>query len=153
MTTTDSCYNCGLPAYANSDEGIAIRLRQRAENSFQRDHKRTVWCCSRSCAIQAFAISRMGPSTHNWPVSLSEFAGLHHEEIEKAIQVRLDRTEMASGTRINSGAAEGKSGYLALPYTEPINGRISVRRGRPKKWASEAERLRAYRQRAHEVIQ
>lgn len=54
--------------------------------------------------------------------------------------------------------AKGALGGDAAPFvdhlspqikrTEPINGRNKRTRGRPKKWGSEAERKRAYRERS-----
>ncbi|KKK47173.1 hypothetical protein LCGC14_3157860 [marine sediment metagenome] len=43
---------------------------------------------------------------------------------------------------------EGPTVYIPNKRTEPLNGRNKRTRGRPRKWASEAERKRAYRERS-----
>jgi hypothetical protein len=118
MKGTESCEMCGMPSWAIASAGVRIKLRVRAENTFRRDRDRIVWCCSRSCAVQTFAVSRMGPGSHKWPVSLAEFASAHRQEIARATQGQSDRYETPSGTRINSGSEEGNFGFMTLPHME-----------------------------------
>lgn len=145
--SNEACEMCGLPSSA-ARSGVRIRLRVAAENASRRDRKRTVWCCSKSCANQAFAVSMMGPATHKWPVTLAEFTTAHCEEIERAIQAGSHRTETPFQAVDSTGPKNGDFAVLGLPRMEPISVRsqaYSARKGRPRKWASEAERLRAYR--------
>ena len=145
---TCQCEVCGLPSWA-TDSGVRIKLRLKAENSFRRDHSRTVWCCSRPCAVQAFAISKMGPASHRWPVSLADFETVHRHEIERALE-GSDRTETPLETRINSGVEEANFEVALPPHQEEVSVRsqvVSARNGRPRKWGSEAQRLKAYRNR------
>jgi hypothetical protein len=152
-----TCESCGLPSWAVADEGVRIKLRQKAENSFRRDRVRTVWCCSRPCADQAFALSVMGPASHRWPVTLAEFTAGHHDEIDQAIQGQSDRPETYAGPRIISGVAEPNLEVMGLPHMGVVSGRregsYARSGGRPRKWKSEAERKRAerHRQRATRV--
>lgn len=78
-----NCESCGIPWGTYSVKGYNIPVVHRAENKFQRDSKRTVWCCSQRCAVIALAVSAMGPSSHDWPITLKEFTG------------RLDRQKLA----------------------------------------------------------
>jgi len=94
-------------------------------------------------------MSEMGLNTYKWPLTLAEYAArrLGLLDIRKA---EADRTETIAETRINTGAKEGKSQVIVPEAT----GIVSVQKtafkrkvGRPKKWSSEASRLRAYRSR------
>lgn len=68
-----NCENCGVPQGALLSEGQTIQITRRAENRFKLDRKTTVWACTDECAIQALAISKYGPATHKWPITLSQF--------------------------------------------------------------------------------
>jgi hypothetical protein len=72
----DTCENCGLPAGALSDLGVFITIVDNAENNFQRPRKRTVWCHNRECAFQSLAISKYGPASFRWPISLAQFRAM-----------------------------------------------------------------------------
>lgn len=71
-----TCYNCGLPPGATGNLGLAISIKVKPENGFQRESTKTVWVCSDECVVQAASISEYGPSTHRWPVTLSQFRSL-----------------------------------------------------------------------------
>ena len=88
-------------------------------------------------------MARYGLTTYKWPVTLAQFRATHPLE-------GLDRTETMAETRINTGAKIGLFENLALEAREefPHANRASKRKGgRPRKWRSEAERVREYRRR------
>lgn len=137
----DNCHNCGLPSDCCLSEGYRIRIIRKAENEYQRDSKRAVWCHSKECAVQALGIARYGSATHKWPITLAQF---------RASQPlgESDRTETIAETRINTASPEGLNANLDQDLTGPISVRSGAflrKGGRPRKWTSEAERLRAYR--------
>lgn len=141
-----TCHNCGLPSDIFEANGRSIVLHLQPSNRFCRATKRTVWCCSDECCYQALAIAAYGPASHKWPIKLSEFRTLN----PLTPRDEPDRTETIAETRINTGARRGKSEVM----TPLVMERVSVRKtafkrktGRPRKWTSEAERLRAYRTR------
>lgn len=68
-----NCENCGLPEGALPDPGLQIKITRHAENGFHRDKTVSVWCCSRECAIEALAVSKFGPASHKWPITLAQF--------------------------------------------------------------------------------
>jgi hypothetical protein len=143
----ETCYNCGLPADCSPSEGYRIQITHKAENGFHRDRRRTVWCHSRECAIQALAVAAYGPSTRDWPITLAQFRATHPLELS-------DRSETIAETRINTGAPEGLFGNPDPEYGQGVSERsraLKTRKGgRPRKWISDAERMRA-RRRAAEV--
>lgn len=67
------CENCGLPDGCLTEKGSQIQIVRRAENSYKRDSKATVWVCSRECGVQALAISKYGVASYKWPVTLAQF--------------------------------------------------------------------------------
>lgn len=136
------CHMCGLPSWPIAEPGFSVKLRIKAETRFQRDRRPTVWCCSPSCAIQSLAVAEMGPVTHKWPISLAQFASLNAERIAAC----LDRAETYQKNRINSGAENAENWFMGLPHMEAENLRKPRRGGRPKKWETNAHRMRAYRQ-------
>jgi len=152
------CENCGLPAWAVGT-GYRVTIEVKAEK-FKRASKRTVWCHDRECALQTLAIARYGLPTCRWPITLAQFRSL--PEVQELIS-RSECTETIAGTRINTGAPEALNEKVDLPHQPPISVRLEgpktceqaearfPRRkgGRPKKWNSEAQRLRAYRDRPH----
>lgn len=159
----ETCHNCGMPAdvcrtapdSSNPDtmqpaKGRRIQISRKAENGYQRCSTRTVWCCSDECAIQALAIAKFGIATHNWPITLAQFRGTRPLE-------GLDRAKTLAETRINTGAVEGLFGKVGLDYGEGVSARnmgLKTRNGgRPRKWASNSERMRAYRRRVGELVQ
>lgn len=86
--------------------------------------------------------SRKRPTSQAWPLSLTEFTAAHQDVTDKGIQGQSDPSE----NRINSGSVEVVE-EVDLPQIGGINERSQgnyARRGRPRKWASDAERMRAY---------
>jgi len=154
------CENCGLPADAVSGLGYKLTVEVKPENTFQRASRRTVWCHDRECAVQTLAIARFGLPTCRWPITLAQFRSL--PEVQELIS-RSECTETIAGTRINTGAPEALNEKVGLPHQPPISVRLDGPKtceqaearfpcrkgGRPKKWNSEAQRLRAYRDRPH----
>ena len=137
----ETCHNCGLPSDCFMSEGYKIQITRKAENAYGRDSKRTVWCHSKECALQALAIAKYGASTHRWPVTLAQFRATRPLD-------GLDRTETIAESRINTEAPEALFENLEQTPTDPLSVRFTGSRrkgGRPRKWASESERLRAYR--------
>ena len=67
------CWSCGLPPGTDGNKGRSVQIVIPAENGFQRNRKSTVWVCSNECAVQALAISKYGPASHRWPISLAQF--------------------------------------------------------------------------------
>jgi hypothetical protein len=137
-----SYHMCGLPSWSVTG-GITTRLRVKASYGQKSDRWHTVWCCSNDCAIQSHAVAEMGPATRHWPVTLAEYAALNRDRI-----LGSDRTETIAEPRENSGSAEAKNEIV----DPEVNPGVSVRQkrpgGRPRKWQSEAARLRAYRREA-----
>ncbi len=60
-----------------------------------------------------------------------------------ALVLRKTKPEVILG----AGGRDFKMSPPDVPLNQPLNGRNKRTRGRPKKWASEAERKRAYRSR------
>lgn len=56
--------------------------------------------------------------------------------------------EMAKGAMGVHQGPPTQLGGLPINRTEPLTGRNKRTRGRPRKWASEAERKKAYRERS-----
>lgn len=133
-----TCHNCGLPSDCASN-GRQVTLRLKPENGSQRERKHTVWCHSDECAIQALAIAQYGPATHKWPITLAQFRAMN----PLPAKGRSDRTEMGFQVTDSINAKNANFEIMGLPHMPAI----SVRKGRPKRWNSEAERLRAYRAR------
>jgi len=139
----DICHNCGLPSDCSAAEGHTVRLEIKPSNKFHRTSHRTVWCHSEECAVQAPAIARYGLSTHKWPVRFAQARATHPLE-------GLDRTETIAGTRINTASKNGSFENLDLeagngfPYADRV---LKRKGGRPRKWRSEADRVREYRRR------
>jgi len=162
VSSSRSCHNCGLPSSCISDlgsqaeeagvrfsdsgsckgPGLLTKLRFKAGFGEKRDRKLTVWCCSAECAIQAHAQAQLGSATCRWPVTLADYRAANAERILG----ESDRTETYAGTRIKSGCEQPENQFLGLPHMEHENVRKPRRGGRPRKWQSEADRLRAYRE-------
>lgn len=68
-----NCHNCGLPKGALKNDGREVQVEVRASNGFQRNRKISVWVCTDECGIQALGVSKWGPVTHRWPVTLAQF--------------------------------------------------------------------------------
>lgn len=147
MSEVIACHNCGLPSDCSSSAGRKITIEIQPQSRFHRVSRRTVWCHSDLCAYQALAIARYGPASHKWPISLAQFRATN----PLASQERSDRPEMGSEVADSKEANMGLVGDLDLPQQEPISGRKTApgtrAAGRPRKWQSEAERKRVYRQR------
>lgn len=137
----ETCYNCGLPSDCVQSEGYRLKITHKAENEYRRDSKRAVWCHSKECAIQAIAVAKYGPSTHRWPITLAQFRSTDPLR-------GLDRAETIAETRINTGAPESLFENVDPEDGPGVSERFTGSKrkgGRPRKWASEAERMRAYR--------
>jgi hypothetical protein len=135
-----TCHNCGIPSDIFEASGRFVVLHLQPSNRFCRATKKTVWCCSGECCYQALAIAAYGPASHKWPITLAEF---------KALNPLPDRTETIAETRINTGAKSGECDIMAPLVMEGVSVRKTAfkrKGGRPKKWTSEAVRLRAYRE-------
>jgi len=72
-----TCHNCGIPEKTYTNPGRTITIVQRAENGFQRNRKTTVWVCCNNCAHQAMAVSKYGPASFRWPISLEKFKSVN----------------------------------------------------------------------------
>ena len=77
MIEHKTCENCGLPSWAVSGDGVEVTIQQRPENRYQKTRRRVVWCHSEECAVQCLAISKYGPASHRWHVTLAEFRSTH----------------------------------------------------------------------------
>lgn len=146
-----TCHVCGVPSWTCSGEGWVTKIKSKAENRFRRDRTLTVWCCSRACAVQANAMAEMGPATHKWSTTLAEYDA----QRSAALDIReagAARTETIAETSANTGSAEAENQVLDQDSIEAVSVReIAPRRGgRPRMWKSEADRLRAYRERKRE---
>jgi hypothetical protein len=140
------CHMCGLPSSSWFGPGTVIKIKTKAENRFQRTRTISVPCCSPDCALQSLAISDMGPATHKWPISLAEY--FDRIQSLEGFDEGPARTETPSESSENTGAGQPENRSVDLDHVP----RVSVRRkgGRPRKWNSEAERLRAHRNRQRE---
>jgi hypothetical protein len=140
MTGEACCFNCGL-----SGGAVHARIKFRAENSYHRPSARTLAFCSEECAVQFMFLQLETRSTRELitryfagkPITLAQFRRLVPVE-------GSDRAEMGSQVADSNGAKNGKNGNPGLPHMPPISARKSSP-GRPKKWKSNAERMRAYR--------
>ena len=147
-----ACHNCGLPSDCAYSSGRNVILEVAPDDHYgrKRSSKKTVWCCSGECATQTMAISKYGPSTHKWPITLAQFRAMNPLPPISGQTV----TETISETSINSGVAEGLEAKIDLRDIEGVSVTPPApitRNGRPRKWHSDAEgnrqRQRAYRQR------
>jgi hypothetical protein len=143
------CYNCGLP-----DVSVKARVCLRAENSFRRGSHRTLPFCNEECARQTMLLQLETRSTRE---NVTRFMGgspITYAEFRKRVPVEpvggSDRAETIAQTRINTEAPEAENGKVDLTHGERVSVRseATCRRvgGRPRKWVSEAERMRVYRQ-------
>lgn len=82
MEQTKTCETCGLPSWAVTGEGVVVQIEEKAANNFQRSHRRTVWCCSESCTVQALAISKYGPNSSTWPITLAQFKAMEKDHLQ-----------------------------------------------------------------------
>lgn len=132
-----TCHNCGLPEGALTCAGFNLKIVIDRENKMQRMKKTEVWCCSEECAWQAYAISMMGLSTHRWPIKLAEFKERNGSVFKSLIQAYgngsvSDRKDTTENSLSTDGAVVGHSSLVRGV-------------GRPKQWKSEADRVKAYR--------
>jgi hypothetical protein len=72
----NTCHNCGLTEWAVTGDGQEVVIQEKPENRFQKSRKRTVWVCGEECSIQTQAISKYGPASSKWPVTLAQFRSL-----------------------------------------------------------------------------
>jgi hypothetical protein len=75
-----TCENCGLPTGALVGPGTTLKITRKAENKFKRDSQANVWCCSEECAVQQFGISKYGPATHRWGLTLNQVRGQYRRQ-------------------------------------------------------------------------
>jgi len=70
--------NCGLPEWAGSGKGVAVKRTVKPENRFKRRAStKTVWCHDEECGIQALAISKYGRASHNGPITQAQFRAMY----------------------------------------------------------------------------
>ena len=125
-------------------------LRVRPTKNFVRETRRKVWCCSRECAYQAAFLQLETRSTRDTitrllggkPITYQQFRRLPLEIFEG----RSDRTETPSEVTDSIDTKTAKNEFMALPHREPISVREN-NTGKPRKWNSEKDRLRSYRDR------
>lgn len=148
------CYNCGSP-----DVKFKAKIRLCAENAFRRSSSRTLSFCNQGCARQTMFLQLETRSTRD---TVTRFMGGHpitYAEFRKRVPVEpvgeSDRAETMLETRVNTGSPEVENEKVDLPHRDEVSERSEAlyRRvgGRPRKWASEAERMRAYRQSQREA--
>ena len=133
-----TCQSCGLPDYGCDNAGFNFQIAFRAANKFLRDSKRTAWCCSEECAVQTLVTAKYGEVTHRWPISLAEFKKT--PECRSFLQgIRSDVT--------NSPSQPVDSTEAKTPKIHSMRGRYTRKPGRKAKFASNAEKQKAYRER------
>lgn len=148
-----SCYNCGLPQVE-----VRARITLKAGNNFQRESRPALTFCSDECAYQtAFLQLHKGstPTTitrylGSKPIRYAEFrsqAKLDVDPIDPILDSGLTVRKPIAETRENIGVPEAENEKMALPHTDLVSVRSRPLGGRPRKWRSEADRLRAYRSR------
>jgi len=139
------CENCGLPAWAVSGPGVKLTIEAKPENRFQqnqRARKRTVWCHNEECAIQTLAVSKYGPASHKWPITLAQFRAMNRDVIRRAACYEIPSQDADS--RDPKNALNEK---VSLPRTERLLGEFRNAGGRPRRFNSNAARQREYRNR------
>ena len=136
------CENCGLPEWAVSGKGVAVKITVKPENRFKRASTKTVWCHDQECAIQTLAISKYGRASHKWPITLAQF---------RAMYKRAARHEKSLQNTDSKTSSEGLNQKSISEYGSPI---FVTQKGRPRKSRvlSDAERARAYRARQKEAL-
>jgi hypothetical protein len=140
-----TCHNCGLPSDCCSTEGYSLTLERKAANRFRRDSRRTVWCHSEECAVQALAIARYGLPTSRWPITLAQFrasAPLERSDVRKPTLEVVDSTSSKTPLFEKVDPQHGGEVYE----------RSERKGGRPRKWASDAERMRVRRATQRESV-
>ena len=78
-----TCQNCGCPQGALIQDGRSVHIQLAAGYGEKRPRKSTVWVCSDECAIQAMGISKYGPATFRWPVTLAQARPIMKRELAK----------------------------------------------------------------------
>ena len=72
------CENCGLPEWAVSGKGVAVKITVKPENRFnRRASTKTVWCHDEECAIETLAISKYDPASNKWPITLAQLRAMY----------------------------------------------------------------------------
>jgi len=153
VSTKECCLNCGLPRVR-----VRARIRLQAENDYLRDSFRRLPFCSEECAYQTAFLQLHTVSTPTTitrylgskPITYAEFRSKVKLGVEPVAERGLMSRKPIAETRINTGVPEAENEKMGLPYTEVVSGRSERLGGRPRKWSSEAERKRAYRERARE---
>src|SRR5207253_637553 len=110
----ETCHNCGLFSDCVSS-GVRIALTIRAGAYRPRDSKRTIWCCSDECAIQALGIARFGPAASKWPITLSQFRSTNP-------LAELKRSNVTKTPQKVVDSKGPKDGILATLTQEPMEG-------------------------------
>src|SRR5215469_9287672 len=135
------CENCGLPEWAVSGKGLSVKITAKPESRFNRESTKTVWCHDEECAIRTLAISKYGPASHKWAITLAQFRAMYKPSArhEKSLQNTDSKT-----------TSEGLNQKSISEYGSPI---FVTQKGRPRKSRvlSDAERARAYRARQKEA--
>ena len=75
-----ACHMCGIPD-GGTDRGRVVEVIGKAQFGDKRARKSTVWVCSNECAHQALAVSKYGPASSKWPVTLAQFRKLNRLEV------------------------------------------------------------------------
>jgi len=75
-----SCHNCSIPQGACGNVGQTLQVGAEKQYGDKRSRKVTVWTCSENCAVQASGISKYGPATFRWPVTLDQHRALFRRE-------------------------------------------------------------------------
>jgi hypothetical protein len=143
------CFTCGLP-----DATVKAKVRLRRENAYRRDSRRTLPFCNSECARQAMFLQLEVRSTRD---SVTRFMGgspINYAEFSERVPLEIvegsDCSETIAESRVNTGSTNALIENLDPEYREGVSerhmGLYSRRGGRPRKWASDAERMKAYRQ-------
>jgi hypothetical protein len=134
----NTCHTCGLPSDCCGSDSYTLILEHKAENKYHRNSHRTVWCHSNECAIQALAIAKYGLPTYRWPISLAQFRATNPLG---SSHVRKPTTQVID----SEGSKIALYEKVDPQHGEVVSERSERRGGRPRKWVSDAARMRARR--------
>jgi len=143
------CHMCGIPNWAISTPGVQFMLHRKSDGRFKRrDSRVTVWCCSESCAWQSLAVAEMGPGSHKWPTSLGEFISANQELFDCSTTGRPLQNPLVTCYKQEAQKNEiGESDVRVSPTS------FVTPNGRPRRFVTNADRQRAYRQRSKRASQ
>ena len=142
--------------YRASMCGATITLK--AQNDFQRESRRSLSFCSEECAYQTAFLQL---HTVSAPTTITRYLGstpIRYADFRSQVKLDVDPIDASldSGPTVrkptaeapeNIGPPEAENEEPALPYTDLVSVRSRRLGGRPRKWRTEADRLRAYRAR------